>query len=136
MPLYDSMCNDCGEVAEYMSSVEECTNPPPCGRCGGATSKVILSAPFWFSKGRFEAFRSSVDGSIIRGERDLKEHNLRNNVVNLADGYDDATITSGNFGRKIEPPCKKQIVEDIGESIRMINDGYKPDIGVYDGSDE
>jgi hypothetical protein len=29
----------------------------------------------------FDAFRSPVDGSLIRNGRDLREHNLRNNVV-------------------------------------------------------
>lgn len=33
----------------------------------------------------FDAFRSPVDGSVITGDRSLREHNARNNVVNAAE---------------------------------------------------
>ena len=35
--------------------------------------------------GEFEAFVSPVDQTLIRNEREYREHNLRNNVVNAAE---------------------------------------------------
>jgi len=85
--------------------------------------KVILSAPRGFVKGNFEPFRSTVDGSVLRTQRDVAEHNKRNNVVCLGDGYDDATVRSGNYGKKAEV---KDVDKDIKDSIRMLEQGYKP----------
>lgn len=130
MPRYDARCDNCSEVTEYFATVSECLVTPHCARCGGATRKVILRAPTGYVKGKFEAFKSVVDGSIIASDRDMREHNSRNGVVNLADGYDDATVRSGDFGKK-EVTTPKDISADIGDSIRKLNDGYKPHKGVY-----
>lgn len=39
-------------------------------------------------KGQFTAFKSIVDGTLISTDRKLKEHNVRNNVVNAAEFTD------------------------------------------------
>jgi DNA-binding NarL/FixJ family response regulator len=99
--------------------------------------KVILTAPKSFVKGNFEAFRSSVDGSVLRTQRDVQEHNKRNNVVCLGDGYDDATVRSGSFNKGASATMTKQDrVEDIKEAIQKLEQGYKPTLenaGADDG---
>lgn len=40
-------------------------------------------------RGNFDAFRSIVDGTLIRNQRDLDEHNKRNGVVNAHEFSDD-----------------------------------------------
>lgn len=86
-----------------------------------------------FVKGNDSAFRSPVDGSIINSQRALREHNARNNVVNLHDGYDEATIVAGAFGNKgvaNVKPDPKDIAKDIYEAYQRVDNGYKPVIGV------
>lgn len=122
----------CGAPVTYHRRIADALDTPECPRCGGQTKKAILSAPTSFVKGRFEAFKSPVDGSIIKNDRDMQEHNKRNNVVNAAEGYSEETINSGNFGRKEEKLDKKELVSDIKESIHMLENGYKPQIEVQD----
>lgn len=123
MPTYQAVCDKCGSYHEYHRKVKDCLDSPEC--CGEKTRKVILSAPMGVVFGRFEAFRSIVDGSIIRSTRELSEHNKRNNVVSLADGYDDTTVRKGNFGTqpKADP---KELKHDVVEALKMVNAGYTP----------
>jgi len=90
--------------------------------------KVILTAPKSFVKGKFEPFISTVDGSLITTQRDMDEHNRRNGVVNMADGYDDETIKSGNFQKKEEKLSKEELVADIAEATHMVQQGYRPEV--------
>lgn len=131
MALYDARCDYCGAVLEYQRSISEAWQTPDCPRCGGRMTKVILSAPKAFVKGNFEPFVSVVDGTVIRTNRDMQEHNKRNNVVNLADGYDDATVRAGTFNKRPEK-SKRELAEDISQSIRKLEDGYKPVRGAED----
>lgn len=126
MPVYDSKCRNCGALGQYISVVEERYSLPPCHKCGGERSKIILTAPKGFVKGNFAPFKSTVDGSIIATERDLKEHNRRNNVVNVADGYSDEAVRKGNIVPKKEAVDKKDLANDIGESIHKLKQGYVP----------
>ncbi len=134
MPSYDSRCRDCGKLSMYVSTVANCHTVPPCSYCGGAASKVIITAPRGYVKGNFDAFKSPVDGSIITGHRALEEHNKRNQVANLHDGYEEAKVVAGDFGRVEAKPDKKDIAADIAESIHKVKEGYKPLIaGEADG---
>lgn len=132
MPTYNSQCPECGITYEYQRSIAEYQLTPACSSCGGATNKVILSAPMGFVTGKFEPFKSQVDGSIITCQHDLKAHNERNNVTNLHEGYDEATIIKGDFGNKKIVPDKKEIKADIAEAIHKVAAGYKPIIGAQD----
>jgi len=134
MPLYEAYCPECRGVLEYRASMDDALNTPPCPACGGRTRKGIFTAPKGFVKGKFEAFRSVVDGSIISSQRSMDEHNKRNNVVCVADGYDDAAVKAGNFGRKEAKLDKKELASDIQEAIHMVEQGYKPEIGADDGN--
>jgi len=127
MPAYDCKCRSCGRVGQYLSTVEERYSIPLCA-CGGERSKIILTAPKGFVKGNFAPFKSPVDGSVIATDRALREHNTRNGVVSLHEGYDEAKVLSGDFGKKEVKSDKKELAKDIGESIYKLNQGYVPPV--------
>lgn len=136
MPTYDARCDKCHKPFTYHSTVPNRHCVPACVHCGGDAHKVILTAPKGFVKGNFEAFKSTVDGSIISTERDLRNHNKRNNVVQIGEGYDESKVIAGDFGRKEAKPDKKDIAEDIRKSVQKLQDGYKPaPRGEADGND-
>jgi hypothetical protein len=68
----------------------------------------------------FEAFRSPVDGSIIRNHRELEEHNRRNNVVSVNE-FDEGhyrqreeerrKLYTGEFSRKERLERRQEIYE-------------------------
>ena len=132
MPVYEARCRDCGATTDYVRSVDKRKEVPECPTCGGTMEQAILSAPESYVSGRFEPFKSSVDGSIIRNRYELEEHNRRNNVVSVADGYTDEQVKKGEMGKPAPKPDAKDIKKDIAESIQMVNSGYKPEIGAYD----
>jgi putative FmdB family regulatory protein len=126
MPVYDSKCRSCGGLAQYLSTVEDRYSIPPCPGCGGERSKIILTAPKGFVKGNFTPFKSPVDGSLISTNKDLAEHNKRNNVVNTADGYSDEAIRKGNIVPKKTGIDKKDLANDVGEALHKLKQGYVP----------
>ena len=127
--IYDAECRACGRIYEYTRPIDERNNVPPCPGCGGAdVVKVILSAPSGFVRGKFDAFRSTVDGTVIRSQRELEEHNKRNRVVNLHDGFTEDKILSGDFGTKKAVPDKKEVAATVVESIKAVESGYKPKV--------
>lgn len=132
MPLYESRCQECGLLYEYRKPVAEYLDTPKCSACGGKTDKIINTAPVGYVQGKFEPFKSQVDGSIITCQQDLKEHNKRNNVANLHDGWSEDKILAGDLGQKPVVPDKKEIVEDIQKAIHDVTNGYKPIIGAQD----
>lgn len=128
MPLYESRCHECDILYQYRKPIAECKDTPKCESCGGETHKVIETAPVGFVTGKFEPFKSQVDGSVITCQADLREHNIRNNVANLHDGWSEEKILAGEIGEKPKPVDKKEIAEDIQESIQMVTQGYKPKV--------
>lgn len=125
---YEAICLGCSQTYDYFSPIAERGNIPKCPECGGGeVRRVILSAPKGFVRGQLEPFKSQVDGTLITCEKDLQEHNKRNNVCLLGDGYSNEDILAGNIGqKKIAPPDKKDIAKDIVESFRKVEAGYKP----------
>lgn len=134
MPTYQAECNVCRHQFEYRCSVSRCMETPACPSCNaGDTKKVILSAPLSFVTGKFEAFVSPVDGSVIRNKRELLAHNDRNQVVNIHDGYDEATVLAGNYSKPdTGTRCKKDVEGDVQSAIRDLQAGYKPTKIEYD----
>lgn len=130
MPTYNAQCEICDAVVDYTRPVAECMNTPEC--CGKGMKKVILTAPKGYVFGKFDAFVSPVDGSVIRGKRELQEHNKRNNVVSMADGYSDEQIKRGEIAPKQKVLSKKELQQDIAEAYSMVRDGYKPTKEVLD----
>lgn len=132
MPIYEALCDRCGALVDYHRRVADALETPECPKCGGQTRKVIMSAPQSFVKGRFEPFKSIVDGSIICTQRDMDEHNKRNGVVCVADGYSDEDVKAGKMGGPKPKLSHKERVSDIQESIHDLQNGYKPNIGAED----
>lgn len=127
---YEAICLECCHTYDYFRSVAERNDVPPCPGCSSEkTRKVIMSVQPGLVKGKFEPFKSQIDGSVITCERELQEHNKRNNVALLGDGYSNEDILAGNFGQKgIKAPDKNEIAKDIVESIKRVEAGYKPSI--------
>ena len=130
MPVYEAVCRECGVSADYLRPVSECMNTPGCPTCGEKMKKVILSAPTGFVTGKFEPFKSTVDGSLITSQRELQQHNQRNNVVSLADGYTTEELMTIK-PKEIEKSDPKSIAADISEATQMVTAGYKPNIEVH-----
>lgn len=125
MPLYQAHCNVCAHPFEYVASIDECLIVPPCPACAGVARKVIRTAPKGFVRGVKEPFWSPVDGTIIHNDRELREHNQRNGVVQLGEGFDEATILNPTPA----PPVRLSATErqrDLAESIQQVREGYQP----------
>lgn len=127
MPTYDAQCNNCDAQFEFRASVEQYREVPNCGLCGATARRVILHAPMGVVTGKFEPFVSMVDGSTIVCQNDLSEHNKRNNVVNLQDGYAEKDVVAGTFAKQsMDKVTKEEVAKDIQESIAEVTAGYKP----------
>lgn len=131
MPLYQARCPQCGSYAEYRRSIDERMDTPVCD-CGSRMDKVIYTAPTGVVTGKFEPFVSMVDGTLIRNNRELQEHNRRNNVVNLNDGFSEEKVRAGDLGQKPATLDKSERVADIQEAIHKVSNGYKPKVEVDD----
>lgn len=77
MPVYESRCNVCSKVHDYIRPVAQCMDTPEC--CGQKTQKVILSAPMGYVENI--AYTSPIDGRPITTKQarieDLKRNNCR-----------------------------------------------------------
>lgn len=125
--IYEAQCTECDKYHLYHAKLENCDDVPVCPACGAESRKVFFTAPTSFVKGRFEAYKSQVDGTIIRSHKDLEEHNKRNGVVLLNDGYSEETISSGSMARKQEELKKEDLITDMQEAIHDLENGYKPE---------
>lgn len=125
---YDAICMTCAHQYDYIRPIADRNDVPPCPECASTdVRKIIVNAPQGCITGKFEAFKSQVDGTIIRNSRELEEHNRRNKVVLLGEGYSNQDILEGRIGQQApSAPDKKDIAKDIVESIRRCEAGYKP----------
>jgi hypothetical protein len=133
MPTYNSVCDECGAVHEYVRRIKDYLDTPDC--CERPTRKIIISAPVGVVFGRFETFRSMVDGTLIRTARELKEHNKRNGVINLAEGWSEERVIKGDYGTRPKPD-PKDIKEDVIQAVKMIEAGYTPRVEEYSDAPE
>lgn len=132
MALYDARCGACDNQFEFRSPIALREDVPPCPLCGAMAARIMLTAPGGFVKGKFDAFVSPVDFSVISTESDLSEHNKRNGVVNIQEGYSEEKVLRGDFGKKKEENNAKEVAGDIQEAIHDVTHGYKPTIGAED----
>jgi hypothetical protein len=125
--IYEAECVDCGKIHEYVRPISHYLDTPPCPVCGGESRKVIRTAPYGAVMGKFEPYKSQVDGTIIRTQEDLRRHNERNGVVLLNDGYSEEDIAAGKVGQAPVPAIKREeIIQDMQEAIHDVQNGYKP----------
>ena len=132
MPVYEAACTGCKVRYDYLAPVAKYKEVPACPVCGSVGEKVIMSAPTSFMKDRFQPFTSNVDGSLIRNRKDLEEHNKRNNVVQLAEGYDTKDIADLPKRLQHKGPDKKEVAKDVAEATHAVANGYRPIVQVQD----
>lgn len=100
-----------------------------CSVCGLPVIRKI-SAPACLNNTReFQAFRSPVDGTIISSSSGLRNHNARNNVVNIHEGYDEksiAGVTKKDFQKPLDDERRKDLSKDLSLSINKLQNGYTP----------
>lgn len=132
MAKYDAQCNECDVQFEFSATISSYRDVPPCPLCNGVARRIILAAPQGFVKGKFDAFMSPVDGSVISNSNDLSEHNKRNGVVNIQEGYSEEKVLKGDFGQKRQDNNVVEVSKDIQEAIHDVSHGYKPTIGAQE----
>ena len=121
-------CIFCQKVSYVDESETDC---PQCGNTNKLTPFVHVAQGF--VRGKFEPFKSTVDGTIIDSHAKMQEHNKRNDVICVADGYSNEAVLSGNFTKpKEEKLCARDLANDIGESIMKLNNGYRPEVQYED----
>lgn len=135
MALYDARCGACDTQFEYRCPIAMRADVPPCPLCGALAARTITQAPHGFVKGKFDAFMSPVDGSVISTDKDLLEHNKRNSVVQIQEGFSEEKVISGDFADKKEEKDIKDISCDIQEAIHDVTHGYTPVIEKQDEDD-
>jgi hypothetical protein len=89
--------------------------------------KKVFSAPKGYVRGKFEPFKSTVDGTVIASHRDMQEHNKRNGVVCVADGYSDEKVRSGQITQAVKKE-KSDVAADLGQALIQVREGYKPEV--------
>ena len=100
-----------------------------CPECGRRLARVMTAPRLLNNTKPFEAFRSPVDGSIISCERELREHNKRNDVVNIHDGYDSKAVesfTKKDYNAEFDKERRKDLKSDMATAVAKLNQGYKP----------
>lgn len=120
--IYEAKCPICHYVVEYSRPMRECMNTPDCPHCEMKMLKVIFTPPKGYVRGRWGAFKSTVDGSIIRNERELAEHNRRNNVESMSAGY----ATEQLMKMRGEQKREKVTAAEVADAYRAVEAGYKP----------
>lgn len=77
MPIYESLCRECGKVHEYVRRAEHYRETPFC--CGYQTEKVILTPPMGYCENIH--YQSPITGRPITTKQarieDLKRSNSR-----------------------------------------------------------
>lgn len=121
----------CGKEVVRTCRLAEYEQDPSyrCPECGAPVERVLSAPSMLHGTREFQSFKSPVDGSIITCERSLREHNARNNVVNVHDGYDEKAVqamTKKNYQAPIDAERSKDLGADLRESIKKLNDGYTP----------
>lgn len=102
-----------------------------CPKCGKALKQWITAPRLSLKTKSFEPFRSPVDGSIITSESSLREHNRRNDVVNVHEGYTEAAYlnkVNEDLFAGINKEASKDISAEVHQSINMLNNGHVPEV--------
>lgn len=102
---------------------------PECSACGARLVAAKVRKAKMERTSNFEPFVSPVDGSIITTKRELADHNSRNNVVNVHEGYSEDAykdMVNKNHFAEIDKERSIDLVKDIEEGVNMLNNGYVP----------
>jgi hypothetical protein len=131
--IYEYLCDRCDRHWDRVCSLAAYESNPDafCPYCDGV-GRQVLSAPSLITGAKaFESFVSPVDGSLITNKRGLREHNKRNGVVNLHDGYDEKGVrrmTERNYQAELDKDNAADLKKDAEKSIEKLNNGYQPHV--------
>lgn len=106
-----------------------------CPKCGLPVRQKITAPRILANTKPFEAFKSPVDGSVITCQRELREHNKRNDVVNIHEGYDEKalkTLGERNPREQINKELSASLKTDAAVAMQKLNEGYKPQVAQED----
>lgn len=129
--IYEYSGCGCNVVRQRVCPLAEYEADPTfrCPTCGDQLTQKISAPRVLLHTAQFEAFRSPVDGSIIASHSDLREHNKRNHVVNVHDGYDEAgvqNLTKIDYQKPLDEERRKDLDNDLRTAVQMLDNGYKP----------
>lgn len=127
--------NCCGQPRERVCSLAQYMEDPSyrCPDCGMLLPQIITPSRL-FTRKDFTPFRSPVDGSVISSYSELAEHNKRNNVVNVHDGYDDKAVKEfikKDWHTTPEKERMQDLNKDMEQAIQKLEEGYKPTPAPY-----
>lgn len=123
VPVWERVCS----YAAYLADPSFC-----CGYCGKDLKQTITRVTV-MAQSSFDPFVSPVDGSVIRNRADLAEHNKRNDVVNIHDGYDEKAVmamTADTF-KSSKQERLRDLNIDMEQAVQKLEDGYKPTPAPY-----
>lgn len=131
--IYPYKCERCGLQLDRICALKEYEMQPVllCTYCQEPMKRVLTAPTTLMHTAPFEAFKSPVDGSIINSRRELAEHNKRNSVVNLHDGYDEKGVqnfTKTDWQKPLDEERRKDLKDDMLKAINKCEEGYKPEV--------
>lgn len=129
--IYPYHCDRCGTKLDRICSLREYEMQPVllCTYCQEPMTRTLTAPRTLLHTKPFESFKSPVDGSIINSRRELAEHNKRNNVQNVHDGYDEKAVqnfTKTDWQKPLDDERRKDLKEDMLKAINKCEEGYKP----------
>lgn len=126
---YEGCCSAKGFERVCSLAAYEADSSFSCPECGKPLNRVITAPRYLNNTKPFEAFISPVDRTVINSQRELREHNKRNNVVNTHDGYDEKAIlgfTKKDWQKPLDDERRADLQEDMKLAVQRLEHGYKP----------
>jgi len=128
---YEECCGQKWERICSLAAYEACREFA-CPVCGRVLARRY-TPPRIFTK-KFEPFISPVDGALITNSRELVEHNKRNRVVQLHEGYDEAAVkkfTETDWQKPLAKEDRKDLDIDLKAAVQKLEEGYTPTPAPY-----
>lgn len=129
--LYEGCCSSAGHVRTCRLADYEADPTYKCPECDRQLKQVITAPRYLNRTSEFQSFKSPVDGSIVTSETSLREHNARNGVVNIHEGYDDKAVkdfVNKDFQKPLDRERSKDLRRDAEIALNRVSDGYKPQV--------
>lgn len=127
---YEGCCSHPGGIDRVCRLAEyEADESYSCPECGRSLRRIITAPACLTGTREFQSFKSTVDGTIISCERELREHNKRNGVMNLHDGYDEKALmnmTKQDHRAPLDKERSADLSKDMLEAVSKLEQGYKP----------
>ena len=105
MPIYEYVCEDCGEMTEAMQKISD---PPlkTCPKCKGSLKKVISNTSFILKGTGWYATDYANKGNGSGGGRNMGTANLKEKMMEGAKSEESSKSASEKDGGKSAPASK------------------------------